>query len=359
MADRVSGTKIFHSVEALKNAGLAIASPQDPKYQQSSNIASIAETFQHILDHDGTKFWQQKNVGTVENPIMQNTNQLITFKRTDIAREGGSDDDIRKIDRNVAKIGRDGLFEISGAGDADYKLTHAVEVYKQDHSDPHNIAPAVLQTLADGAVGMSVFYRGSNVSRVRANCGSEINALICLNGMRALVDIFVARHKQTKNWTGLDENDQPLLNGPRQLIYDGLQGLANSFETYGANVAEMQARTVTEAQLNTCLISASKMKVNGANIVSWSDLQKVHSLYNDKKSQWFADDKPTAWRLYNSFTRYAESQNSMPNREKILQGAYWPMARAGIIDLPEHVAYKNDFEVLGESASQLQLVGAN
>ena len=42
MTTRVSGTKIFHSVEALKNAGLAIASPQDPKYQQSSDIASIA-----------------------------------------------------------------------------------------------------------------------------------------------------------------------------------------------------------------------------------------------------------------------------------------------------------------------------
>ena len=355
MTTRVSGTKIFNSVEELKHAGLAIASPKDPKYQQSSNIASIAETFQHILDHDGTKFWKQNNIGTVEKPVMQNTNQLITFKRVDISREGGSDADIRKIDRNVAHIGRDGLFEISGAGDADYKLTHAVEVYKQDHSDPHNIAPAVLQTLADGAVGMSIFYRGSNVSRIRANCGSEINALGCLNGMRALIDIYVARHKQTKNWTGLDENDQPLLDGPRQLIYDGLQGLANSYDTYGADVANMQARTVTEAQLNTCLISASKMKVNGSNIVSWSDLQKVHALYNDKKSAWFADDKPTAWRLYNSFTRYAESQNSMANREKILQGAYWPMARAGIIDLPKHVEYKNDFEVLGETASKLSL----
>ena len=358
MTTRVSGTKIYHSIDALKRANLAIASPQDPKYQQSSDIATIAETFQQVLDHDGTKFWQQENVGTVENPIMQNTDQLITFKRTEIAREGG-DDDIREIDRDVAHIGRDGLFEISGAGDADYKLTHAVEIYKQDHSDPHNIAPAVLQTLAGGDVGMSVFYRGSNVSRLRANCGAELDALICLNGVRAMIDLYIARHKQTKNWTGLDENNNPLLNGPRKLMYDGLQGLANSYESYGANVAEMQSRTVTETQLNTCLVSASKMKVNGSSIVSWSDLQKVHNLYNNKGSQWFADDKPTAWRLYNSFSRYAESQNSMANRERILQGVYWPMARAGIIDLPKHVAYKNDFEVLGESASELQLMSAN
>ena len=334
MTTRVSGTRTYHTIADLKNADLAIARPENPVYQQSSDIPLIADIFTQILD-SGTPFFEQKYIAPdvednedddEDKPVgrWENTTNVVKFSRTSIDREGGeiknADDVEEKRNRHLDISGR---FEVSGANDSEYKLTFPIAL----------TVNGVSQDIAGGSVGLTAFYRGSNLSRRRAGCGGEGRVLICLNGLWTTVDINAIMHKQTKNWI----KD----GGPRQLMTQGLQNIANTFRNYGADVEQMKSRYITAKELHDCMMASMRYKV-----MCSADLGKVIDIYEDTKSNWFEDDNPTAWRLYNSFTRCAEEQNSMPVRERILGGLYWPMAKAGIIDLPDHIKYPADYQTI-------------
>jgi len=320
MAIRVSGTKVFKSLAELNGANLQTAHPENPIYQQSSKIAEIAEIFTHVLDANNPFFEREYNAETKQ---WENTENVVKFSRCRLDREGGEGDD--------NYLGDEGRFEVSGANDSEYKLTYPVALTVNDKPI----------TIADGSVGLTAFYRGSNVSRTRACSGGEGRVLVCLNGLWTTVDLSNIRHKQTKNWIAE--------GGPRQLINDGLQNIADTYKNYGADVEQMSNRKVSRLELHDCLMSAMAY-----NVVASSDLKKVHDIFNGKgesNQKWFTNAEPTAWRLYNSFTRYAEGQSSMQVRERVLGGLYWPMAKTGLIDLPKHVTYPADYSTICDANS--------
>ena len=320
MSNRISGTKVFKTLAELNGANLQTAHPENPIHQQSSKIAEIADIFTHVLDANNPFFERAYNTETKQ---WENTENIVKFSRCRLDREGGEGDDNYLSD--------EGRFEIAGANDSEYKLTYPIELTVNDKR----------VSIANGNVGLTAFYRGSNVSRTRASVGGEGRVMVCLNGMWSTVDLSNIRHKQTKNWIAD--------GGPRQLINDGLQNIADTYKNYGADVEQMSNRTVSRLELHDCLMGAMAY-----NVVSSSDLKKVHDIFNGKgaeNQQWFNDDKPTAWRLYNSFTRYAESQSSMQVRERVLGGVYWPMAKTGLIDLPKHATFPADYSTICDANS--------
>jgi len=320
MANRISGTKVFNSLHELNGANLQTATPENPIYQQSSKIAEIAEIFTHVLDAKNPFFQRAYNAETKQ---WENTENVVKFSRCRIDREGGDGPDNH--------LSENGRFEVSGADDSEYKLTYPIQLTINDKLVP----------IADGTMGLTAFFRGSNKSRSRAMTGGEARVLVCLNGMYSTMDLSNTRHKQTKNWIAD--------GGPRQLITDGLQNIADTHQSYGADYEQMANRTISRTDLHDCLMSAMAF-----DVVSSSDLKKVHDIFNGKGSEnqkWFTDEKPTAWRLFNSFTRYAESQPSMPVRERVLGGVYWPMAKTGLIDLPKHATFNADYSTICDSYS--------
>ena len=320
MATRVSGTKVFNSLAELKGANIETAHPENPIYQQSSVISEMADKFTQVIDANEPFF---ERVYDKETKKWNNTENVVKFSRCRLDREGGIGDD------NFISDG--GRFEIAGANDSEYKLTYPLALTVNDKP----------VSIAGGSVGLTAFYKGSNVSRNRACSGGEGRVMVCLNGLWVTIEARNVQHKQTKIW--IDNF------GPRQLMIDGLQNIADTYKTYGADVEKMQDRSVSRLELHDCIMSAMEYKV-----LASSDIKKVTDIFNGKNVEneaWFENEKPTAWRLYNSFTRYAESQPSMQVRERVLGGVYFPMAKAGLIDLPKHITFPADYATICDANS--------
>jgi len=300
MAIRTTGTKVYNSLSALQNANLTLSHPDNPVYQESNVIGDVAELFQGILDADSTRF-------------LDPDGSVITFSRKSIEREHGTGDG--------GEIDSSGRFEISGAGDSEYKMSFPLEVYKND----------VLSPIAGGALSLIANVSGSNRSRYALKAWGGADVLACLNGMMTSLAIAKESKKQTSN---LDI---------RGVIMAMLQQLANTFHGFGLDVEAMQNRSVNRQELADFLISARQLKV-----ASFQNCGGVLDLFNETDSPWFSDDnrKPTVWRLFNAFTRQAESQNSSDVRQKMIQGIYWPLAHVGLFDLPEHCSYSATYNSL-------------
>ena len=77
MNTRTTGSHKFYSLEALQNANLNTASPDNPVYQRSNKIAEVAEMFTSVLDDSETAFLDRER-------------NVITFERTALERENGT-----------------------------------------------------------------------------------------------------------------------------------------------------------------------------------------------------------------------------------------------------------------------------
>ena len=299
MNTRTTGSFKFNSLEALQNANLNLAHPSDPIYQRSNKINEVAELYTSILDDPETAFLDRER-------------NVITFERTELERENGNGEG--------SLMEKSGCYEISGAGNSEYKMSFPITVYKNGQA----------VSVAGGTLGLTAFLQGSNKSRSAMVTGGEAKVLACLNGMITSLVLDQTKQKQTMN---LDI---------RVLILQGLQTLANSYQGYGTDVEKMKDRTITRSELHDCLISARQLKV-----ASMQGLGHVLDIFEGKQdSEFFADDnkKPTVWRLFNSFTRYAESQSSAQVRQQVIGGVYWPLAKSGLFDLPKHCVFPADYQ---------------
>lgn len=310
MATRTTGTQKFYSLDSLRNANVLTASPDNPVYQRSNEIVETAEMFTSVLDDKKTAF-------------LDSERNVITFERTSLERENGTG--------TGGTIAESGYYEVSGAGDSEFNMQFPLTVKKNGEA----------VVLAGGDLGLTAFLRGSNKSRTAMITGGEAKVLACLNGMITSLALGQAKQKQTHN---LDI---------RSLILQGLQNLANSYQGYGADIEAMKARTVSRPELHDCLISARQLKV-----ASMQGLGHVLDIFEGKQdSDFFSDDnrQPTVWRLFNSFTRYAESQNSSQVRQQVIGGVYWPLAKAGLFDLPSHCTFPADYRSITVQGSENDL----
>jgi len=297
---RITGAKTFHSIEELKRANLAVATPENPVHQQSTAIETVADTFSHVID-DGKPFFQTDANGEAVGE------DIYTVKKKMLEREGGDDTGIKTLSET-------GLIEVAGRNDAEYKISYPVEIYKN----------GVKEITAGGAMGLMLFYRGSNASRVASRCGGEAKVLVCLNGLMLYENVGVAPHKQTKNWIAD--------GGQRQLCFDGIQNAINNHArgAYDGLYNELNERIVTSVEVHDAI-----MKAHNLNVISSQDIGKVYDIYNDNKSPWFSDDRPTAWRLFNSFTRHAETCGSLSKRDDIISKIQFPLSDAGLCGMPK------------------------
>lgn len=297
---RITGAKTFHSIEELERANLAVASPDNPIHQKSTAIAEVAEIFSHVLDSKTPFFHRDKNGVPLSDDIY-------TVRKKMIEREGGDDTGLKTISEN-------GIIEVAGANDAEYKISYSVEL----------MINGVAQVTAGGAMGLIIYFRGSNASRVASRCGGEGRVLACLNGLYVLMDLGVQPHKQTKNWIAN--------GGQRQLCFDGIQSAINNHAEgkYDGLYNELNDRIITSVELHDTIMKAKNLKV-----ISSQDIGKVYDIYNDTTSVWFSDDRPSAWRLLNAFTRHAETCGSLVKRDEILSRVQFPLADAGLCKLPE------------------------
>jgi len=301
---RTTGKNTYNSLESLASSKPLLAHPSDPIHQVSNDIVETATMYQSVLDDPSVKFFDDAG-------------DVIHFARKGLEREFGKGDG--------GEISADGLFTVAGDGDSEFEMTFPVDVYKNN------------SLVTTEGLGMTAFLRGSNKSRIAMVTGGEARVLACLNGMMTSMDLGHAKRKQTKNLS------------VRDLIIEGLQRLALSYHGYAGDVEALKARTITRQEFHDALWSARELEV-----CSSQGLGHVSDIFNGKSdSEFFADDSrtPTAWRLFNSFTRYAERQNSPLVRKTVIQGVYWPLATAGIFDLPAHCQYNASYQSLAVAGS--------
>jgi hypothetical protein len=300
MTTRTTGSRVL-SLENIGNASLNLAHPDNPVHQQSNDIAETALMFRNTIDADSSRFFAD------------GSNDIITFARKSIEREHGEGEG--------SDIPDAGIVEVSGANDAEYKMSVALDVYKNGE----------LQTIGGGAMSLMAHLSGSNRSRERMTVWGGGSVLACLNGMETTQALGRVRRKQTKTLQ------------VRELIIEMLQQLADTYQGFGVDMNAMKSRTINRQEVADVLISARQLKV-----ASLQNLGGVLDLFNDSSSPWFADDnqKPTVWRLYNAFTRQASAQNSSDVRKKMVQGVYWPLAHAGVFDLPKHCTFPASYQSL-------------
>ena len=320
---RITGATTFHSIDELKQANLAVASPENPVHQQSTAIVDVAEIFSHVLE-SGKPFFQTDANGEAVN------DDIYTVRKKTIEREGGDDTGVKTISET-------GLIEVAGRNDAEYKISYPVEILKN----------GVSEITAGGAMGLMLFYRGSNASRVASRCGGEAKVLVCLNGLMIFENLGVTPHKQTKNWIAD--------GGQRQLCFDGIQSAINNHAlgAYDGLYNELNDRIITSVEVHDAIMRARNLKV-----VCDQDIGKVYDIYNDDKSTWFSDDRPTAWRLYNSFTRHAETCGSLTKRDAIISKIQFPLSDAGLCGMPEgfHRASAKTFSDVGQTTYHAGIV---
>jgi hypothetical protein len=300
MTSRTTGTRVFNSLPALQNANLQLSHPDNPVYQRSNVISDVAEMFQGVVDSKNTRF-------------LDPDGSVITFARKSIEREHGEGEG--------GEIAESGRFEISGAGDSEFKMSFPLELYKD----------GILSPIAGGALSLIASLSGSNRSRYRMTAWGGASVLACLNGIMTSLAIAKVGRKQTD---GLDV---------RQLVMAMLQQLANTYHGFNLDVEAMKNRVISRQEVADFLISARQL-----NVASFQNCGGVLDLFNDTASPWFAEDnqKPTVWRLFNAFTRQAEAQNSSDVRQKMIGGVYWPLAHAGIFDLPAHCTFPASYQSL-------------
>ncbi len=289
---RTTGSQIFRSLEALKRAELNLAHPENPVHQRSNEIAEVATQCASVLDDPATRFFDSEG-------------KVITFARKSLERIGGEGEG--------EYISEDGKFEVWGKDGSEYRHEFPLQLFVdgKEHS------------IASGSAGLMAYFRGSNASRTRALAGGKASVLQCLNGMETALALGEdVKRKQTGT---LDI---------RTIFLQGLANLAKNYRGFGADIEAMQSRTVNQKEVAEFLLACTQLRYKSSPIISWSDCGKVWDIFNDTKSDWFVDDKPTVWRLYNSATRYAESQSSAEVRERVAKAVYYPLSTAGLYDLP-------------------------
>ena len=296
---RVTGSRTL-SLENIENVRLNLAHPENPIHQRSNDISETALMLRNTIDSENSRFF---------NP----SGDVITFARKSIEREKGTGDN--------ATIPESGIVEISGANDAEYKMSVALDVFKNGE----------LETAGNGDMSLMAYLSGSNRSRQAMTVWGGGSVLACLNGMETSLALSKVKRKQTKTLS------------IRELIIEMLQQLANTYTGFAVDIDRMKDRTLNRQEVADVLISARQLKV-----ASFQNLGGVLDLFNDTNSAWFADDnqKPTVWRLYNAFTRQANAQNSSDVRKKMVQGVYWPLAHAGVFDLPKHCTFPASYNSL-------------
>lgn len=299
MTTRTTGSRII-SLDSLGNANLETAHPDNPIHQLSNNIAETSAMFLDTIDSEQSRF-------------LNSNGDVISFKRKAIERQGGTG--------SGGEISESGIAEISGANDAEYKFSVALDVFKN----------GLPETVCDNALALMAYLSGSNRSRERMNAWGGGSVLVCLNGMETTLALGRVRRKQTKTLS------------VRDLVRAMLEKLANTYQGFQDDMNAMKDRTINRQELHDVLISARQLKV-----ASFQNLGCVLDIFNETDSPWFADDnqKPTVWRLYNAFTRQANVQNSSDVRKKMIQGVYWPLAHAGVFDLPKHCAFPASYNSL-------------
>lgn len=299
MATRTTGSRVL-SLENIGNASLNLAHPDNPVHQQSNDIAETALMFRNTIDADSSRFFNADG-------------DVITFARKSIERQNGIGEG--------GTISDAGIVEVSGANDAEYKMSVALDVFKNGE----------LETVGEGAMSLMAHLSGSNRSRERMTVWGGGSVLACLNGMETTLALGKVRRKQTKTIQ------------IRELIIEMLQQLSDTYQGFSTDIEAMKSRTINRQEVADVLISARQL-----GVASGQNLFGVLDLFNDTASPWFADDnqKPTVWRLYNAFTRQANSQNSSDVRKKMVQGVYWPLAHAGVFDLPEHCTFPASYQSL-------------
>ena len=296
---RVTGSRVL-SLENIENANLNLAHPENPIHQRSNDIAETAKMFKDTIDSEKSRF-------------LNESGDVITFARKSIEREKGTGDN--------ATISDAGIVEVSGAGDSEYKMSVALEVFKN----------GTLETVGDGAMSLMAHLMGSNKSRQAMSGWGDGAVLACLNGVMTTLSLGKVKRKQTKTLS------------IRDIVIGLLQQLANTYHGFATDIDAMKDRTLNRQEVADVLISARELRV-----ASFQNLGGVLDLFNDTNSPWFADDnqKPTVWRLYNAFTRQANVQNSSDVRKKMIQGVYWPLAHAGVFALPKHCTFPASYKSL-------------
>jgi hypothetical protein len=174
--------------------------------------------------------------------------------------------------------------------------------------------------VAEGTVNHSLSVMASNSSRVAMQLFLSGRVMVCANGMFVNKVLDSVKRKQTTHISY------------RSIIDAGLQNYVDRLDKLNDKVDLMKSITVNEEQYSKTLISAGRL-----GIIAWSGLGKVDQEWKNPRHDEF---KPrTAWSLYNGFTEVAKEM-SPANQMRTIGGIDYALAKAGLVEKPEHATYE-------------------